>query len=148
MQYPMYSQTYNYNSMGLTNNEQKIKDEIKSQTALLDVFLSQKKNNVLFLDEIEQEDLPTNVDVDDDEKEKQQTKLLKKDDHEYDINEFEDDLEDTRNQLRDIVGSTPVKKEQQGKNGEPAPAPNEQEDDNEDIAPMTEWALSTMKLAQ
>ena len=148
MQYPMYSQTYNYNSMGLTNNEQKIKDEIKSQTALLDVFLKQNKNNAGFINDLKATEAPTDVDVDNYEVKEAQPVQLKKADREYDFNEFADDLEDTRNQLRDIVGSTPVKKEQQGKNEEPAPAPNEQEDDNEDIAPMTEWALSTMKLAQ
>ena len=67
--------------------------------------------------------------------EKEQVQL-DKDDHEYDINEFEGDLKDTRNQLRDIVGTTPVKEKEYGKNEEPAPAPNEQEDDNEDILPI------------
>ena len=148
MQYPMYSQTYNYNSMGLTNNEQKIKDEIKSQTALLDVFLKQNKNNAGFINDLKAAEAPTDVNVDNYEVEEEQQKPPKKADREYDYNEFADDSEDTRNQLRDIVGSTPVKKEQQGKNEEPAPEPDEQEDDNEDIAPMTEWALSTMKLAQ
>ena len=150
MQYPMYSQTYNYNSMGLTNNEQKIKDEIKSQTALLDVFLKQNKNNAGFINDLKATEAPTDVDVDNYEVEEAQPVQLKKADREYDFNEFADDLEDTRNQLRNIVGVTPVKKEQQGKNETPAPTPNEQEEeeDNEDIAPMSEWALSTMKLAQ
>ena len=151
MQYPMYSQTYNYNSMGLTNNEQKIKDEIKSQTALLDVFLKQNKNNAGFINDLKAAEAQTDVDVDNYEVEEEPVQL-NKDDHEYDIDEFEDEFKATKKQFRDILGesATPVKEKEHGKNEAPAPAPatNEEDADNEDIAPISEWALSTMKLAQ
>ena len=82
MQYPTYHQTYNYNSMGLTNNEQKIKDEIKSQTALLDVFLKQNRNNAGFINDLKAAEAPTDVDVDNYEVEEEQPVQLNKDDHE------------------------------------------------------------------
>ena len=69
--------------------------------------------------------------------EKEQPVQLQKDDHEYDNKDI---LEES---------ATPVKKEQHGKNEAPAPAPaTNEDDDNEDIVPITAWALSTMKLAQ
>ena len=151
MQYPMYSQTYNYNSMGLTNNEQNIKDEIKSKTALLDVFLKQNRNNAGFINDLKAAEAPTDVDVDNYEDENEQPVQLNKDDREYDIDELEDEFKATKKQFRDILGesATPVKEQEYGKNEAPAPAPAPNDkDDNEDIVPMSAWALSTMKLAQ
>ena len=149
MQYPMYHQTYNYNAMGLTTNEQKIKDEIKSQTALLDVFLKQKQNNAGFINDLKATEAPTDVNVDNYEVEEEQQVQLNKDDHEYDIDEFEDEFKATKKQFKDILGesATPVKEKEYGKNENPAPSPNVK-NDNEDIAQMSKYSIGRLRLAQ